>query len=251
MSESMPCPVKYCRAEGDKPCRGSLGTPLSQQHPERTSPDNTEVKRLHAELANRDKLLEKYRETVSVIVGQREEALSESDLGAQILAQWEALADADRDRLAAERDRYRLAWQSAQVSPMTDTYQVAEGSGWMDAQGVHHRPIHGAFSLRDLTDDGLTRLEKQRRRAVEDGMPVPDAAIREVRAVRIMRLLLRMRYGAVDNHVGTHSYDHWYRLDKAPSYDLALLMDHGRWCLGRRHVLSWNSAMAARKHERT
>lgn len=45
---------------------------------------DTEIERLRGELANRDALLEKHRETVSVVVGQREEAKAAIERARQI-----------------------------------------------------------------------------------------------------------------------------------------------------------------------
>lgn len=97
------------------------------------------------------------------------------------------------------------------------------------------------FGLIDLADDSLVRVARQLRRRIEDGEPEAKHA-KELRAIKVQqlsRLALRMRYGAVDNHVGTDVYDRYHRLDEAPSYNLAAHMDRERARLGWRHVLAW------------
>ncbi len=99
------------------------------------------------------------------------------------------------------------------------------------------------LGITDLTDDALIRLRRTYQRGIEDGISGSHTYPRYIRAIRTLqgsRLRLKMRYGAVDDHVGTHIYDHYYRLDAAPSYKLATKMDHSRWQLGRSHVLDWD-----------
>lgn len=55
------------------------GDPIECSHEAARGQADAEVERLRGELANRDSLLEKYRETVGVIVGQREDAKAERD----------------------------------------------------------------------------------------------------------------------------------------------------------------------------
>lgn len=103
----------------------------------------------------------------------------------------------------------------------------------------------GPGHLNEFSDDGLTRLARSYRRAVEDGdrSPTPPAAIRTIRAVQLGRLRLRMRYGA--RFGGTLNYDCYYRHDTPPSYELAMLMDEHHWRAGHRHVLDWPRLRAA------
>lgn len=96
------------------------------------------------------------------------------------------------------------------------------------------------LSLRDQTDDGLARLRKQVERAVEDGIATP-VRVGPIKDEQHRRLRLRMRYGAVDNHVGTDDVHRWAAHDEAPSYALAAWMDLGRCVAGRRHVLDWSA----------
>jgi hypothetical protein len=60
-----------------------------------------------AEVARRNEALERLRAERDLL----RETLAEADLGAQVLAQWEAIAaaDADRDRLETERDALKAA----------------------------------------------------------------------------------------------------------------------------------------------
>lgn len=97
------------------------------------------------------------------------------------------------------------------------------------------------FGLIDLADDSLVRVARQLRRRVEDGEPGAKFAkqLRAIKVQQLSRLALRMRYGAVDNHVGTDVYDRYHRLDEPPTYNLAAHMDRERARLGWRHVLAW------------
>ena len=111
---------------------------------------------------------------------------------------------------------------------------------WLDQDGfLHHATTPGPFTIRDLDDEALATQAKRHRRAREDGLPVPRSVTDTIRTEQLIRFCLRMRYGAIDNHLGTHSYGRWYRLDEPPSYALAMQMDHTRWRLGQRHILTW------------
>lgn len=103
-------------------------------------------------------------------------------------------------------------------------------------------PDPARIGIADLTDEGLARYMRGLRRDIEDGIRVgvSEALWARARRLQLARLRLRMRYGAVDEHAGTTSYDRWYRLDEAPTYGLAALMDRERWRLGMgRYVLDW------------
>jgi hypothetical protein len=103
------------------------------------------------------------------------------------------------------------------------------------------------FGLWDQTDDSLSRLRRQHLRVAADLARDGDLTqarrewwmAREIRDHQHMRFRLRMRYGAVDDHEGTTSYDCYQRHDEPPGYALALFMDSTRARLGRRHVLDW------------
>lgn len=107
----------------------------------------------------------------------------------------------------------------------------------------------GVFTLWDQTDDSLVRLRRHHRRAASDLAEegrLTEARrewyqAEEIRLHQLQRFQLRMRYGAVDNHVGTDSYDCYLRHDEAPTYWLALSMDGTNARLGRRHILRWPS----------
>lgn len=110
-------------------------------------------------------------------------------------------------------------------------------------------PKDKPFDLWDQTDDSLARLRRQHRRAAADYARDGDLArgrrewfmAREILDHQLQRFRLRMRYGAVDDHRGTTSYDCYLRHDEAPAYALALLMDSINARLGRRHVLTWKT----------
>lgn len=161
-------------------CRGDVPAIVDAIQPEldalidRAEQAEAQVAALQRELANRDLLLEKYRETISVIAGQHEEAkaerevfrlaLSESDLGAQILAQWEtiAAADADRDRLEARVAALREELDALRRSPIPAEEEVRLRAGiaeavrqigeWMnpDSIGPLFAPGHAAEVERTL-----------------------------------------------------------------------------------------------------
>ncbi len=109
------------------------------------------------------------------------------------------------------------------------------------------------FGLWDQTDDSLARLRRHHQRRAAD--LARDGELkqarrewfmgREVRDHQLMRFRLRMRYGAVDDHVGTTSYDCYLRHDEPPAYALALLLDSTNARLGRRHVLTWADRKAS------
>lgn len=128
---------------------------------------------------------------------------------------------------------------------------VAEGAG---------QP--GAFTFWDLSDDGLIRVRRQYLRMIEDGACRPsrarvDAWLASIRWVRLVRWCLHMRYGAVDEHLGTKSWDRYSRFGDAPAYSLALEIDRLRWSFRdhprmprrgtRRHILDWDR-FAAEPH---
>jgi hypothetical protein len=115
-------------------------------------------------------------------------------------------------------------------------------TSWTDSKGGQH-VMTGKAGIADLTDDGLTRLARTYRHAIEDGgsAKMYGRLLEVIRRQRLSRMRLKMRYGAVDNHAGTDSYDRWYRLDEPPTYRLAAVMDHQRFLLGQRHVLAWTT----------
>jgi hypothetical protein len=67
------------------------------------------------------------------------ETLAESDLGAQVLAQWEAVAaaDADRDRLVAERDALKAAWD--RLGKLIESYPPGSDFAQSGAQDLFRR----------------------------------------------------------------------------------------------------------------
>jgi hypothetical protein len=98
-------------------------------------------------------------------------------------------------------------------------------------------------SINDLTDEGLARALRGFERGIEDGIAGArryPSLIAAIRVQQLSRFRLRMRYGAVDNHVGTDVYDRYYRHREAPTYRLAAHMDHARWKLGKSYVLDWS-----------
>ena len=109
-----------------------------------------------------------------------------------------------------------------------------------------------AFTFWDLTDDGLLRVRRDYLRLIEDNAGRPhakiDAWLASIRWVRLVRWALHMRYGAVDEHAGTRSWDRYNRFDEAPTYSLALEIDKLRWSYRdhlptrgtRRHILDWD-----------
>lgn len=94
-------------------------------------------------------------------------------------------------------------------------------------------------TLNELTDAGLVRVMTAYRRDIEDGNAVESArrGLKIVRGVQLSRFCLKMRYEASEQ--GTDVYDHWYRLDKPPTYCLAAAIDHFRAQSGKSHVLTW------------
>lgn len=109
-------------------------------------------------------------------------------------------------------------------------------------------PDPAQIGIAQLTDEGLARYMRALRRDIEDGIRVGVSQVLWARARRLQlgRFRLRMRYGAVDEHAGTTSYDRWYRLGEAPTYGLAALMDREHWRHGSgRHVLNWEESQYA------
>lgn len=109
------------------------------------------------------------------------------------------------------------------------------------------------FDLWDQTDDSLVRLRRHYRRAAADSVRDDNLVqarrdwyqAEEIRLHQHQRFQLRMRYGAVDDHIGTTVYDCYVRHDEPPSYALALAMDSTNARLGRRHILRWAAEVAA------
>lgn len=110
------------------------------------------------------------------------------------------------------------------------------------------------FTFWDLPDEGLLNVRKQYLRMIEDNPGRPhaqiDAWLASIRWVRLVRWALHMRYGAVDEHLGTKSWDRYNRFGEPPAYSLALDIDKLRWSYRdhpkmpargtRRHVLNWD-----------
>jgi hypothetical protein len=124
---------------------------------------------------------------------------------------------------------------------------TAEAHGWMDVQCHRHDPTKGVLGVAALTDDALARFMRTCQRAIEDGQQTEMYArlLAKARGQYLARFALRMRYGAVDNHIGTDSYDRWYRLDEPPTYRFAAGMDLWRAQHGQRHILVWPAASLA------
>lgn len=129
-------------------------------------------------------------------------------------------------------------------------------TGYQTAPAADFYP-EGMFGLWSLDDAGLARIRRQHLRAAADfarGDMGPDPAgdltqarrewymAREIHDHQLMRFRLRMRYGAIDDHLGTTAYDCYIRHDERPSYGLALFMDSTKARLGLRHVLQWPEA---------
>lgn len=116
------------------------------------------------------------------------------------------------------------------------------------------RGLHAPFDLWDQTDDSLARLRRQHLRAASELAREDDLRQarrewwmgREVRDHQLLRVQLRMRYGAVDDHRGTSSYDCWLRHDEPPGYTLAMLIDSARARAAKSHMLHWPSAAGGR-----
>lgn len=110
------------------------------------------------------------------------------------------------------------------------------------------------FTFWDLTDDGLIRVRRDYLRLLEDNPGKRSAQIEawlaSIRWVRLVRWCLHMRYGAVDEHRGTKSFDRYNRFGDAPAYSLALDIDKLRWSYRdhpkmpkrgtRRHIIDWD-----------
>jgi hypothetical protein len=100
------------------------------------------------------------------------------------------------------------------------------------------------FTFWDLTDDSLLRVRRQYQRMIEDNPGRAhgqiDAWLASIRWVRLVRWCLHMRYRAIDDHLGTHSFDRYHRFDDPPSYTLARDMDYYRWQVGARHIIDWD-----------
>lgn len=112
------------------------------------------------------------------------------------------------------------------------------------------------LGLDDLTDEGLARVARQYVRMIEDAeddaKQYPwrtDQAARTVREARVhasrvrelqkSRFRLRMRYGAVDNHVGADQPQRVYAHGEPMTYRLAAAIDLYRCRAGLSHVLAW------------
>jgi hypothetical protein len=102
---------------------------------------------------------------------------------------------------------------------------------------VELRDLGTPIGFADLTDDGLVRVQRDYRRAIEDGADAAlyAAPIRTARTIQLVRLTLRMRYGAT--FLGTHQPDRYLRHGEAPSYWLAMQIDKHRHDNGLSHVL--------------
>jgi hypothetical protein len=87
------------------------------------------------------------------------------------------------------------------------------------------------IGIAQLDDESLARYIRALRRNIEDGLraPMNIVLLRKARQEQLARFCLRMRYGAVDNHLGTDSYDRYYRLGERPTYQLAAHMDWTNW----------------------
>lgn len=124
-------------------------------------------------------------------------------------------------------------------------------AGHQDVRDVW-RPPTGAYGLLDQADDSLRRLRRTFLREASDlaeggyldrARRASDEA-QLIRRHQMARFRLRMRYGAVDDHLGTPNFDCWYRHDAAPTYRLAAAMDRARQWQGRSHVLEWPTEVA-------
>lgn len=119
-------------------------------------------------------------------------------------------------------------------------------------QAVAEAEAPHRFTFWDLSDDGLARTRRQYQRLIEDNGPHRqiDAWLAEIRWVRLVRWCLHMRYGAVDEHKGTKSWDRYSRFGEAPAYSFALDVDKLRWSYRNhpkmpkrgtlRHILAWD-----------
>lgn len=130
------------------------------------------------------------------------------------------------------------------------------------AQAWKEYEAPGRFTFWDLTDDGLTRVRRDYLRMLEDHPGQKSAQIdrwlAQIRWVRLVRWCLHMRYGAIDEHLGTKSWDRCNRFGDAPAYSLALDIDKLRWSLRhhpkmpkrgtRRHILNWDKFGDGKPH---
>jgi hypothetical protein len=119
------------------------------------------------------------------------------------------------------------------------------------ARREHETPHR--FTFWDLTDDGLIRIRRDYLRLLEDNPGKKstqiDGWLVQIRRVRLVRWCLHMRYGAVDEHLGTKAWDRYNRFGDAPAYSLAIDIDKLRWSYRdhpkmpkrgtRRHILTW------------
>jgi hypothetical protein len=105
------------------------------------------------------------------------------------------------------------------------------------------RPV----GLDDLSDASLLRLQRRHALASIEAREYGNA-YREhgehmlalaCHQKRMARFRLRMRYGARED--GTFVYEWVYSRRLFPSYPLAAIIDHGRFRLGRSHVLAWQA----------
>jgi len=108
------------------------------------------------------------------------------------------------------------------------------------------------FTFWDCSDDSLIQLRRQYLRMIEDNPDrkhaMIDGWLASIRWVRLVRWCLRMRYGAVDEHLGTKEWFRYLKHDEPPAYSLALRLDQMRWELRdklpsrgtRRAILDWS-----------
>lgn len=118
------------------------------------------------------------------------------------------------------------------------------------------------FTFWDSSDDSLIRLRRDYLRMIEDNPGRPhatiDAWLASIRWVRLVRWCLHMRYGAIDEHLGTKSWDRYNRFGEPPAYSLALEIDRLRWSYRdhpnmpkrgtRRHILAWDKFTNTEPH---
>jgi hypothetical protein len=103
-----------------------------------------ELERLRAELANRDTLLEKYRETAGVIMGQREEAKAERDALKSVWSEWRSRLGGSFPRAMVQEMDAALAVPESHENPI-DALAKASPAVW----AAKHKHIGGGANAED------------------------------------------------------------------------------------------------------